>query len=185
MLALRLFWILLGRSSCWTFSRWSGDENSGACKISFLELAVYVATEGKKWVPMPHLHRAGCWQDRDAFNFSEPNLGALVRLVKAFFHSLGQCFSLDICWCKGINLSFLGVCTPQDGLTLAISVDDANLSMDHLKSFTWRRPIRRANDLARPLRVWASSFSQLPLQLPWHCEQTESPRVMMGKNICG
>ena len=133
--------------------KWEADESSGICKISFLELAVFVATEGKKWIPMPHLHRAGCWQDRDAFNFSEPNLGALVRLIKAFFHSLGQCFSLDICWCKGINLSFLGVCTPQDGLTLAISLDDANLSMDHLKCFASRRPIRRANDLARPLRA--------------------------------
>ena len=46
--------------------KWEADESSGICKISFLELAVFVATEGKKWVPMPHLHRAGCWQDRDA-----------------------------------------------------------------------------------------------------------------------
>ena len=129
------------------------DDASGACKVSFLELAVFVATEGKKWVPMPHLHRAGCWQDRDAFNFSDPNLGALVRLIKAFFHSMDRCFSLDISWCKGINLSFLGVCTPQGGLILAISPDAANLSMDNLRSFTSRRPIRRANDLARPFRV--------------------------------
>jgi len=75
--------------------KWEMDDASGACKVSFLELAVFVATEGKKWVPMPHLHRAGCWQDRDAFNFSEPNLGALVRLIKAFFHSMDRCFSLD------------------------------------------------------------------------------------------
>ena len=133
--------------------RWEDDEASLACKISFLKMAVFVATEGKKWVSMPHLHHAGCWQDRNAFNFSEPNLRASVRLIKAFFLTLGRCFSLNISWCKGINLFFLGVCTPQDGLILAISPDDANLSMDHLRRFTCRRPIRRANDLARPLRM--------------------------------
>ena len=73
-------------------------ENSGACKISFLELAVYVATEGKKWVPMPHLHRAGCWQDRDAFNFSEPNLGALVSWLKPF----------SILWASVFPSTFVG-----------------------------------------------------------------------------
>ena len=133
--------------------KWESSEAAEVCQISFLELAVFVAIKGKKWVPMPNPQRAGGWQDRDAFNFQEPNLGALVRLVKAFFHAMSRCFSLDIHWCKGINLSLLGVCTPQEGLSLAILLADARLSMAKLKSFTCRRPIRRANDLARPLRI--------------------------------
>jgi hypothetical protein len=49
--------------------RWE-DEAPVICKLSFLEVAVFLATEGKKWIPMPHLTQPGCWQDRDTFNFN-------------------------------------------------------------------------------------------------------------------
>ena len=132
---------------------WEEDASAVICKLSFLEIAVVLATEGKRWIPMPHSTQPGCWQDRDAFNFNEPNLGALVRLAKAFLRSIDRRFSLEIRWCKGINLNFLGVCTPLDGLILAIPGGVAERSMDHLKGFTRRRPIRKANDLARPFRA--------------------------------
>ena len=132
---------------------WEDEDSAVICKLSFLEIAVFLATEGKRWIPMPHLTQPGCWQDRDTLNFNEPNLGALVRLAKAFLQMIDRRFSLEISWCKGINLNFLGVCTPLDGLTLAIPVGVADRSMDHLKCFTRRRPIRKANDLARPFRA--------------------------------
>ena len=132
---------------------WEEDESAVIYKMSFLEVAMVFATDGKRWVPMPHSTRPRCWQDRDAFNFNEPNLGALVRLAKAFFAALDRSFSLSVTWCKDINLTFLRVHPPQDGLILAVSPVIAEQSMDNLRGFTKRRPIRRANDLARPVRA--------------------------------
>ena len=132
---------------------WEQDENTVICKVSFLELAAFLAVEGRRWIPAPHTDRPGCWRDRDAFNFSEPNLGALVRLAKSFLKAFDRCFSLGLCWCKGISLTVLDVYTPLDGLTLAVNAGAADLIAQHLRGFTRRRPIRWANDLARPLRT--------------------------------
>lgn len=132
---------------------WETDSNVEFYKVSFLELAVYMAVEGKSWIPMPHSTKPGCWLDKDTFNYHEPNLGALVRLAKSFLKELDRCFSLGVSWCKGISLAHFGVYTPLDGLILAVNAEVADLILSNLRGFTRRRPIRRANDLARPVRT--------------------------------
>lgn len=42
--------------------------------------------------------------------------------------------------------------TPQDGLFMAMDKEVAEDILEHLRRFTRRRPIRRANDLSRPMR---------------------------------
>ena len=103
----------------------------------------------------PHSSKAGFWCDRSAVNFSEPTVGALVRLTKSFFRSLDRGLSLSCNWCKGISLISFGVHPPQDGLTLAVSAAVAEGIALALIRFTKRRPIRKANDLSRPLRSLA------------------------------
>jgi ribonuclease HI len=132
---------------------WETDSNAVFYKVSFLELAVYLAVEGKPWIPMPHSSKPGCWLDKDTFNYHEPNLGALVRLAKSFIKELDRCFSLGVSWCKGISLAHFGVYTPLDGLILAVNAGVADTILCRLRGFTRRRPVRQANDLARPMRT--------------------------------
>ena len=154
-------WVMLYESFGRTFvnnfvqalTPWEEDADTVICKVSFLEIATFLAVDGRRWTPTPHTDRPGCWQDRNAFNFYEPNLGALVRLAKSFLRALDRCFSLGINWCKGISLTILAVYTPLDGLTMAVNAGVAELIAQNLRGFTRRRPIRWPNDLARPMRT--------------------------------
>ena len=131
---------------------WHNTVDHILIKFSFLELAIYLAEQCSAWTPMPHPSRAGHWCDRNAVNFSEPTIAALIRLGKTFLKGLDRCCTLNLDWCKGINLSNFGVFPPQDGLTLAVPRETARKLCATLLRFTRRRPIRRANDLSRPLR---------------------------------
>ena len=131
---------------------WHDDPGHIMLKFSFLELALYMAEHCSAWTPMPHPSKAGHWCDRSAVNFSEPTIAALLRLGKSFLRGLDRCCILNCDWCKGINLSNFGVFPPQDGLVLAVPLETAKKLCSTLLRFTRRRPIRRANDLSRPLR---------------------------------
>ena len=134
---------------------WHLDADHLKYKISFLELAIFLANDGAGWTPSPHSTVPGQWNDRSVMNFSEPTIAALVRLTKAFFRALNR-GSLIVCdWCKGINLANFGVHPPQDGLILAVPVKVAESIATALLRFTKRRPVRRANDLSRPFRISA------------------------------
>ena len=125
-------------------------------KVSFLELAIYLASTAAGWLPQPHMEKSNTWCERGAAGYSEPTIGALVRLVKVFIRSLTWSFCLETVWCKGINLSLFSVFVPQDGLTLAMPPAMIKEISTALIGFTRRRPIRRANDLSRPLRPYSS-----------------------------
>eukprot|EP00435_Cladocopium_sp_Y103_P028919 s1865_g7.t1 len=78
-----------------TLRMWEESEEMLVYKISFLELAIYGLTEGHDWMPTPHASRPNCWMDRGVMNYSEPTVGAAVRLMKQFFKFLDQLFSLN------------------------------------------------------------------------------------------
>ena len=136
--------------------RWDAHPERSMMKISFLELAIHLAGAAAAWLPQPHMEKLNTWCERGAAGFSEPTIGALVRLVKAFTRSLTLSFCLETVWCKGINLSIFSVFVPQDGLILAMPPATIKEISTLLISFTRRRPIRRANDLSRPLRSHSS-----------------------------
>ena len=132
---------------------WNQLPDRAMIQVSFLELALHLADSAMPWLPQPHRSKPNAWCDRDAVGFSEPTLGALVRLVKVFLRSLAQSFCLQVDWCKDVNLSRFSVFVPQDGLILAVSPVLIKAIGTLLFSFTRRRPIRRANDLSRPFRL--------------------------------
>ena len=155
--AAEALWDRFGRSFSMNFlsllRSWNLHPERSQIKVSFLEIALHLAASASSWLPQPHRVKPHAWCERDVAGFSEPTLGALVRLVKTFLRSLAQSFCLSIDWCKDINLSAFSVFVPQDGLIVAVPPARITEIGTHLLSFTKRRPIRRANDLSRPFRM--------------------------------
>ena len=150
-------WDRFGRSFSLNFldllRTWNAHPDRALGKFSFLELALHLADAASAWLPQPHRDKPNAWCEREAAGLTEPTVGALVRLAKSFFRTLAQSFCLSIDWCKGINLSAFSVFVPQDGLILAVPPALIRTISTVLLSFTRRRPVRRANDLSRPLRL--------------------------------
>ena len=131
----------------------SNSEDSTMMKMSYLEVAAYVAVEGKQHLPLSDPYRPNAWVDRGLVGGVEPTLGAILRMIKAFLHDLEICFSLSFTKWSGLNLLEFGVHTPQTGLAIPCSLFFRHRATRALGAFTWTRPIRVVNDLARPLRI--------------------------------
>ena len=86
--------------------------------------------------------------------FSDPTHLYLskMHLIRLLFRGFASLFSLNLGEIRGLNLSLLGVGPPQNGLTIdlphRVLVDVASA----IRTFCTGRPIRSANDLARPFR---------------------------------
>ena len=167
------------------FSRWmlnwihslEDADDLRLCKISFLEIAVFVMKEGKDSLPRVDTTNSNCWCDSGTVGSVEPTLGALLRLVKAFLQTLEHCFSLAFTRWQGINLVSAGVHTPLPGLTFPVTDGFSQTVRQGLLIFTSARPIRTVNDLSRPLRRWASLSYRLSLANACGIVTNQSPRV--------
>ena len=124
-------------------------------KLSYLEIAIFVGKEGRDHLPRVNPYKPNCWCDSDVTGASEPTVGATLRCLRNFFTLLEQCFSLSFSKWTGLNLTGLGVHTPMNGMTFPVTDELLQQTTKSLLSFTFSRPIRVTNDLARPLRDWA------------------------------
>ena len=122
-------------------------------KMSYLEIAAYVAVEGKQYLPLSDPYKPNAWVDRGLVGGVEPTLGAILRMIKAFLHDLEICFSLAYTKWSGLNLLDFGVHTPQTGMAIPCNLFFWHRATRALCAFTLTRPIRVVNDLARPLRI--------------------------------
>ena len=127
----------------------SQSPDSVSVTYSFLELAFFWGIHRTDVLPRPHGTQKGAW----APTFSSCRIGdtltvALVlRLIRHFFRANPFCQGA---LCHDINLMSSGVFTPLAGVALTIDRTTAVEILSRISSFTARRPVRRANDLARP-----------------------------------
>ena len=149
-------------------------------KLSFLELAIYVLEMGHDDLPRVDPLRPLHWCDKGTVGATEPTVAAVLRLIRAFVHSLETCFCLSFEKIQGLNLVSLGVHTPQAGLAFPVNDVFGSRVRHALVTFTASRPIRLVNDLSRPLRRWIPWCSTVTGN-PVASGQTESARehVMM------
>ena len=120
--------------------------------VSWLEVAVALRLACIQF-PAPAPHRDGAiWRDQHESTSVEGTLGSDVHLTRLLFRGFASQFSLNLGEIRGLNLSLIGVGPPQNGLTIdlphRILVDVASA----IRTFCTGRPIRSANDLARPFR---------------------------------
>ena len=130
----------------------SSDPDVQMVKLSYLEIAIFVGKEGRDHLPRVHPYKPNCWCDSDVTGASEPTLGATLRCLRTFLTMLEQCFSLSLSKWTGLNLTRMGVHTPMNGITFPATEEFLQQTTRSLLNFTFSRPIRVTNDLARPLR---------------------------------
>ena len=117
-------------------------------RISFLEIAILWAQGFATELPRPDSTKKNVWVASTAsMTCGAPTIAAVTRLMRHFFAALVPVAPPKE---EGINLLFCGVHTPQAGIPFVGSFRTAQLAVSLLQGFTSHRPIRTANDLARP-----------------------------------
>ena len=130
----------------------ANDPDVQMVKLTYLEIAIFVGKVGRDHLPRVNPYKPNCWCDSDVTGALEPTLGATLRCLRSFMTLLEQCFSLSLSKWTGLDLTQLGVCTPMNGLTFPANEEFLQQATNCLLNFTFSRPIRVTNDLARPLR---------------------------------
>ena len=117
-------------------------------RISFLEIAILWAQGFATELPRPDSTKKNVWVASTAsMTCGAPTIAAVTRLMRHFFAALVPVAPPKE---EGINLLFCRVHTPQAGIPFVGSFRTAQLAVSLLQGFTSHRPIRTANDLARP-----------------------------------
>ena len=106
-------------------------------------------------LPQPHSSLKNTWIASTSL-CTPPTIAAVVRLMRHFYSAL---FPLAPPKEEGIDLLFCGAHTTQAGFPFVVSLSSVKLAAALLLAFTSHRPIRTANDLARPF-LCSSSFSR-------------------------
>ena len=145
-------------------------------EISWIEVATWFHLELGE-MPIPHHSRKGSWMFANDGAATSQTLAAIVRLVKDFFKELAFCFELEIPNTSGISRLCLKIHTPLQGTLVRIREARYQEIVQTLLKFNARRPIRRANDLTRPLPRWSWLDSSPPLRKAVVWDLTDSPRV--------
>eukprot|EP00438_Fugacium_kawagutii_P001625 Skav211743 [mRNA] locus=scaffold1548:221178:222647:+ [translate_table: standard] len=132
--------------------QWADECGGLTAEVTFLELAIYLGDFKPPWLPRQHpaQHNVGVNEAVSVTNqFREPTVALLLRLVRSYLHFLSAFFNFD--WISNKSLLAYGVHTPQSGLHLCMPHQVRRHVKMALASFTRRRPVRIANDLARPI----------------------------------
>ena len=135
--------------------RWllqEADSTPNATYVSWLECTVALRLAAIRF-PVPTPHSSGeVWRDQSPHVNVQTTLTADIRMVRFFFRLCAAQFGLDLDEVRGLNLSTVGVAPPQAGLALKITRAHRQWVSRELRAFCLGRPIRSANDLARPFR---------------------------------
>lgn len=114
---------------------------------TFLEIAYHWAYSRANLLPRPDPRRPNTWSPSTAVH-GPHTLAAVLRLVKHFFTRISVLTPLIS---DRVSLLGCGVFPPQRGISLVIGSETVNHVWNLLGHYTSRRPIRKANDLARPV----------------------------------
>ena len=83
---------------------------------------------------------------------TSPTVASVLRLVKTFFAAWAKKDSFSLPTVQALSLTMVRVRQPLQGLVVKITWQTFSTIARAIESFTANRPIRTANDLARPLR---------------------------------
>ena len=135
---------------------WFQSEREGAVDsfpVSWLELAAMMAicqislpakacTAGKTiWVSH---------ESQPAHLYRLPTVASTVRFLREFIRDFHRVFQLGVVFIDGLDLASFRVHPPQQGIIGCFSPGTWQQAGLLLKAFTTNRPVRTANDLARP-----------------------------------
>ena len=124
---------------------------SGLVQISFLELTFLISSEAL--IPFPFFEsRRNAW----AYQFpcqrlERPTLSCLYRTVRSVLLGCFSNLDLSEVVCKNLNKTELGIHFPTDGINMFLAPGLYNGLRESIRTFTARRPLRKACDLARPI----------------------------------
>ena len=129
-------------------------EDAVAFRMSYLEISAALCS-GKVNTQLPLLYplRKLHWVDADTLppaRVQSPTMAAVLKLIQNFFTALGNSFDFEIPLAGHLDVTHMGVMTPQRGITLMISRHTVKMIGSLLMTFTERRLTRRSCDLARP-----------------------------------
>eukprot|EP00435_Cladocopium_sp_Y103_P011684 s5032_g3.t1 len=102
-------------------------------------------------------------------------VAARVRFLADLFRAVDRCFGVDIPKVQGLDLSVVKVHPPQRGTILFLSAQTMRRGEMVLSSFTSHRPVRTANDLARPFIASCEDHDLSGCTALWPC--TEQPAI--------
>eukprot|EP00438_Fugacium_kawagutii_P029616 Skav202659 [mRNA] locus=scaffold1791:149925:153709:- [translate_table: standard] len=123
-------------------------------QLSFVELALWILTGLDCPTPRPHPSQRLHWVAPTVLphcQVQRPTVASAVALAKAFVKEAVASFELDIPMVNGLNLCHLGVTTPLSGIALKLSRRELQHISAALTRFTATRPVKRVNDLTRPV----------------------------------
>ena len=129
----------------WIYQQ-SQSDSAVEITISHLHLAFFWGVNFAGDLPRPHPTRRSTWTTSVACVGESLTVAAVLRLIRNFFAALKVCPAQ----CRQISLIHCGVYTPLTGVVLAVDRHIVRSIELLVSDFTVRRPIRRANDLARP-----------------------------------
>lgn len=119
--------------------------------ISFLELTFLISSEAL--IPFPFREsRRGIWVFQyPCQRLERPTLSYLYRMVRSVLLAcLSNLDLLDLVVCH-LDKTEVGINFPTDGMNLRLAPGLYNGLRESIRSFTSRRPLRKACDLARPI----------------------------------
>ena len=124
---------------------------SAYVQISFLELTFLISSEAL--IPFPFFEsRHNAW----AYQFpcqrlERPTLSYLLKMVRSVLLACFAQLDLSDLVIKNLNKTELGISFPVDGIGCFLASGMYNGLREAIRSFTSKRPLRKACDLARPL----------------------------------
>ena len=135
----------------------TSEEDAVAFKMSFLEAAAALCS-GKvnTQVSLLHLQRELHWVDAEVLppsQVSSPTIAAVVKLVQNHFAALSSAFDVVIPLAGHLDLTDLGVMTPQRGIIILASSNTVKTIRSLLAAFNERRLELRATLHVRGSRL--------------------------------
>ena len=132
------------------------SDDQMAISVSFLEVTFAVLKVSPIHFPFRNpLNGVWMLQDRRSM-FERPTLTHFYRVICKVFRFLCRNWCDGFPLCRGLDRSSLGVTIPLEGIYLRLRPSTLAVVHEHLASFTFSRPIRRACDLARPV-AWPTN----------------------------
>ena len=124
-------------------------EAEGLTEISLLELVLYAHSSAG--IVFPASAPSGQFVMPCDAPFFRPTVTHLLRIAQQVVSQLSRSFDLPGFLCRDLDRSPLGVFPPQKGVKLGCSDESVQAMRQVLASFAFKRQVRTAADLARPI----------------------------------
>ena len=129
------------------------DKAEGAVQFSWIEFAALIHHLEFSHPVLVSENGQTCWRSPtliSAAHHGQLTVGARIRFLKSLVSCLDEFFSCDVAFVSGLDCTGSGIHPPQRGLCLFVSAAAQHAVDLILRQWTSKRPVRTANDLARP-----------------------------------